>query len=199
MAQLNRYPEAIIPATATAARLGASDAYAVAVGELVFTSDTLQLYAASGLSAGNFVRIPTTDSLGAIYFKTATALTNTLSTVQTNGHNSSGTPAAGFGIRDLYMLKSATVTDRNAAAVDVFWTDPTDATRKAAVAISAADASGFREGVRVGTDGSQALLAFYAATPVAKQAVTGSRSSNAALANLLTALAALGLITDSTS
>ena len=35
--------------------------------------------------------------------------------------------------------------------------------------------------------------------PIAKPTVTGSRGANAALASLLTALANLGLITDSTS
>lgn len=42
-------------------------------------------------------------------------------------------------------------------------------------------------------------LAFFTTAPVAKQAPTGSRGGNAALASLLTALAASGLITDSTS
>ncbi|MCF0086605.1 MULTISPECIES: collagen-like protein [unclassified Streptomyces] len=42
-------------------------------------------------------------------------------------------------------------------------------------------------------------LGFYGATAVAKPAVTGSRGGNAALASLLTALASLGLITDSTT
>jgi len=42
-------------------------------------------------------------------------------------------------------------------------------------------------------------MGFYGATPVAKPAVTGSRGGNAALASLLTQLASLGLITDSTS
>ena len=43
-------------------------------------------------------------------------------------------------------------------------------------------------------------LSFYTGTtPVAKQTVTGSKASNAALADLLTKLAALGLITDSTT
>ncbi len=40
---------------------------------------------------------------------------------------------------------------------------------------------------------------FYGATPVAKPTVTGSRGGNAALASLLTQLASVGLITDSTS
>lgn len=42
-------------------------------------------------------------------------------------------------------------------------------------------------------------LGFFAGTPAAKQTVTGSRGGNAALASLLSALAAYGLITDSSS
>lgn len=42
-------------------------------------------------------------------------------------------------------------------------------------------------------------LGFYNATAISKPSVTGSRGSNAALASLLTALANLGLLTDSSS
>jgi hypothetical protein len=42
-------------------------------------------------------------------------------------------------------------------------------------------------------------LGFYGATAATKPTVTGSRGGNAALASLLTALATLGLITDSSS
>lgn len=42
-------------------------------------------------------------------------------------------------------------------------------------------------------------LGFYSATVAAKQTVTGSKVANAALASLLTALATIGLITDSSS
>lgn len=55
----------------------------------------------------------------------------------------------------------------------------------------------------VGTDGSlrhlSSKLAFFGATTVTKPTVTGSRGGNAALASLITALANLGLITDSSS
>jgi hypothetical protein len=44
-----------------------------------------------------------------------------------------------------------------------------------------------------------AKIGFYGTTPVIKQVVTGSRGGNAALASLLTGLAAMGLITDSTT
>ena len=43
------------------------------------------------------------------------------------------------------------------------------------------------------------LLGFYNTAPAAKPTVTGSRGGNAALASLLTALAGLGLLTNSTS
>ena len=43
------------------------------------------------------------------------------------------------------------------------------------------------------------LLGFFAATPAAKPTVSGSRAGNAALADLLTELATLGLITNSTT
>lgn len=46
-------------------------------------------------------------------------------------------------------------------------------------------------------DGSN--VGFYNTTPTTKQTVTGSRGGNAALASLLTGLAAIGLITDSSS
>lgn len=42
-------------------------------------------------------------------------------------------------------------------------------------------------------------LGFYDATAVAKQTVTGAKGSNAALGSLMTALAALGLVVDSTT
>ncbi len=46
---------------------------------------------------------------------------------------------------------------------------------------------------------STAGIGFYGGAPAAKPTITGSRGSNAALADLLTKLASLGLITDSTS
>jgi hypothetical protein len=52
-------------------------------------------------------------------------------------------------------------------------------------------------GTKIGGIGS--VMAFYGNTPIARPAVTGSRGGNAALASLLTQLAALGLVTDSTT
>lgn len=51
--------------------------------------------------------------------------------------------------------------------------------------------------IRIQTDGNG--IGFFGVTPVARPNVTGSRGGNAALASLLTSLANLGLITDSTT
>lgn len=57
---------------------------------------------------------------------------------------------------------------------------------------------GTATGTKIGT-GTTQKVGFYNSTPVAKQTVTGSRSANAALADLLTKLASLGLIVDGSS
>jgi hypothetical protein len=64
------------------------------------------------------------------------AVTNTTTTLATLTHNSSGTPAASFGSRLLFNLDSATVDDRNAAAIDVVWTTATDASRTSNILFS---------------------------------------------------------------
>lgn len=52
---------------------------------------------------------------------------------------------------------------------------------------------------RANDNGTAATIGFLGANPVARPTVTGSRGGNAALASVLTALANLGLITDSTT
>ena len=50
-----------------------------------------------------------------------------------------------------------------------------------------------------GLDHDGSTVGFYNVTPASKQAVTGSRGGNAALASLLTALSTIGLITNSST
>lgn len=69
------------------------------------------------------------------------------------------------------------------------------------------NATGFKGWIRSGsvTDqyspitGASMQIGFFGTSKQSKQTVTGSRSSVAALTNLLTALATYGLITDSSS
>lgn len=53
--------------------------------------------------------------------------------------------------------------------------------------------------VRASVSGANPGIGFLGATPAARQALTGSRGGNAALASLITALATLGLVTDGTT
>lgn len=57
----------------------------------------------------------------------------------------------------------------------------------------------FGAGGNVQLGSGASTIGFYGATPGAKPAVTGSKGANAALTSLLSALATLGLITDSSS
>ena len=54
------------------------------------------------------------------------------------------------------------------------------------------------DGVNMGKSVSE-LISFHGVTPVAQQTVTGARDDGTALASLLTALEALGLIVDSST
>lgn len=53
-------------------------------------------------------------------------------------------------------------------------------------------------GTKIGLDATQ-KMGFYGATPIARPTVTGSKGANAALTSLLTQLAAIGIIVDSSS
>jgi hypothetical protein len=55
----------------------------------------------------------------------------------------------------------------------------------------------FSDDVLLGGSGKQ--VGFYGTTPAGKPSVSGSRGGNAALTSLLTALANLGLLTDSST
>jgi hypothetical protein len=98
----------------------------------------------------------------------------------------------------LYVGQSS-VQERPMALVATQWVISTDASRQARLTLSAYDLNAVREGLRIEGDYSNARLGFFGSSAVAKPTVTGSRGGNAALASALTALASLGLITDSSS
>jgi hypothetical protein len=54
-------------------------------------------------------------------------------------------------------------------------------------------------GVTSGISGASMTVGFFGGTPVVKPTVSGAKGSNAALGSLLTQLASLGLITDSST
>lgn len=105
-------------------------------------------------------------------------------------------------LTNAYALDGTASVDRTAEGTGAFGYASADTT---ATGSFGADASvrairaGVEAGMKAEVDATSARLGFNGATPIAKPAITGSRGANAALASLLTALANLGLITDSTS
>lgn len=96
---------------------------------------------------------------------------------------------------------AGTVTNRQIVSLEgVFHGSVADATRKGRGLLQVWDWAGKREAIRAESDGTQAMIGFLGAPAVVRPAVTGSRADpEQALASLLTALASLGLITDSTT
>ena len=74
----------------------------------------------------------------------------------------------------------------------------TDASRKSRMRFFVFDTAA-RDALTLEASGSAPMIGFLGAAPVARPTVSGSRGSNAALTSLLTALANLGLVTDSSS
>lgn len=125
--------------------------------------------------------------------------TDTRVAVLTLQHRSSGTPAAAFGMQHFYQADSSNNTLRTQAVIETQWVVATDASRTARLNLYAADSGASRLAISMQASGTAAMVGFMGATPIARPTVTGSRGANAALASALTQLAALGLITDSST
>jgi len=162
-----------------------------------YSAAQINLYAVD--SAGTNRYCVTTIDKTTTTTTTVDAATNATTDVMRIGHNTTGTPATNFGSAMRWLLESSTTADQNAAQINVVWTTATHASRQAAMIFYAYDAGAAREFMRGSTNGSAPTIGFLGAGAVARQTVTGSRGGNAALASVLTALANLGLITDSSS
>lgn len=95
------------------------------------------------------------------------AVTNAATILLTLGHNSSGTPAAGFGSRTQYQLETSTTENTNAAALDVVWADATHATRKARSIWYVSDTAE-REIWRGEASGTAAMIGFLGAAAIVR-------------------------------
>lgn len=97
------------------------------------------------------------------------AATNAASDAFTLQHNSSGTPAAGYGSRQRWLLESSTTVDRDAANVEISWATATDASRKARAVWNVYDTA-VREGLRIEASGTAPMIGFLGAAAVARTA-----------------------------
>lgn len=151
-------------------------------------------------SSGNAV-IAAISNAGLITHTYIDAGTNAVVNAAIIDYESSGTPAANYGVALVLEGKTNGGTSRLYSRTRSYLTTAANASYATLTVLSAYDSTGERDVIGIGANGSAALLGFYniATAPIAKPTVTGSRGANAALTSLLTQLAALGLITDSSS
>lgn len=146
-------------------------------------SNNYRVYTTS-VSAGSL----TLDTLGGVIVSNRTATASPLTVL---------VAASQTGVACQFQGPSSVQT-RPQADVDTAWVTATDASRKARLVLRAWDLAA-REVLRGEATGTAAAVGFLGAAAVSRQTVTGSRADGTALASLLTSLANLGLITDSTT
>lgn len=91
-------------------------------------------------------------------------------------HNSTGTPGVGFGAHLLFNAQTDTTVNQNVAMLDATWSSATHGSRKGQIMLRAYDATTFRTGLTVGSNGSASVVSVYGVTPVvrATTAIGGS-------------------------
>lgn len=125
--------------TAIGATFGGTAQTSWTTGDLLYASGSNTLSKLAIGSSGDVLTVsggvPAWGSAGGVSvpltLTLADAGTNTAATVLTETHTTSGAAANGFGIRNLWKLESGGGTTRDAAAVDITWTDATDTSEDA--------------------------------------------------------------------
>jgi hypothetical protein len=158
-------------------------------------ADAVQLWSANrgGTAGKNSLHVRTEDGTSHVLGDQSgigTLLTATLGVGSYQALNVKG---------NLLTVGQSSVQERAMALMASSYVVNTDASRTTRLTVSMYDATAAREVLRLETSGTAAMLSFYGSAAVAKPTVTGSRGGNAALASVLTALANLGLMTDSSS
>lgn len=119
-----------------------------------------------------------TDPL--LTIKPETAATNSATNILTIGHNSSGTPAAGFGLIQQYQLESSTTASTDAARETITWATATHASRAGQWSLGVNDSGGLREAITV-TANNTGSTANVSLAPTSGGIVTIGTSSYLAL------------------
>jgi hypothetical protein len=139
------------------------------------------------------------DAAGVLAERAGSNTDTVLNAIELRGATS-GTPGVGYGVRARLTLKSTTTAAQLAGEIAASWAEATHASRKSRLTLSAFDHNDTaREGLRIEASGTSALISFFGGAAAAKPVVSGSRGANPALASMLTGLAGLNLLTDSTT
>jgi len=99
-----------------------------------------------------------------------------------------------------FMMREKAGSDEklDAASLEAHWFEATDAVREGEASLVVYDANGGRTILRGRADLTDARLAVLGNDPLPKQTLTGERDGNAALAAMITAMAAFGWVVDET-
>lgn len=162
----------------------------------VFVDQGLNIGTATGAGTGEI------NTSGAIDVSLSDAATSTPTSLLALRHVTTGTPAAGFG-SDITINLESTTAERTAGLIRTTWITATDASRASRMRFFVFDTAA-RTALDLEASGTAPKVGFMGAAAVARQIVTGTRTGTLAqlqtvVANMLTALANLGLITDSTT
>ena len=136
----------------------------------------LEVAGYSAAQSGNLVDFKTSAgaSLGSVAANGAAthaprdAVTNTITPALTIGHNTSGTPAAGYGVSLVVKLENPSFEDVEVGRDVWLWHTEIDASRKPDRVFYLRDAGGEREIWRQRADGSVGAFSFFGATPQAQ-------------------------------
>lgn len=116
------------------------------------------------------------------------------------GHESSGTPGAGYGEAIKFTGKSSTTTFQPMARLMALWEVATHATRSAISRLRVSYFGGEVTVLEAGVTGAgTAKIGFLGITPSPRLAITGDHHQNPITKQIVEALALFGLVTDSTT
>lgn len=119
----------------------------------------------------------TAGQWGSLFAGTRDAGTTTITDGLTLGHNSTGTPAAGFGSAIQINLHSSTTVDQNAVRLTAEWVVATHASRTARYKINVYDTAS-REVLRGEASGTAAMIGFLGANAAARQTSGADLTNN---------------------
>lgn len=112
-------------------------------------------------------------------------------------------PAAGYGVQLQWRANNASPAVAGVynllMTMNALWDVADEATRRSRVTWRTFDRTVGRVVLDMGTIDTRGTISVLGATPIPRQTISGERQQNAALASLLTAMAAFGFITDSTT
>lgn len=146
---------------------GAASTPAVTIEALDATdgTDTLLITKAGQGTCLSPVHLAHGEALGAL---TVGDGTSTIVPAVSIEAQSNFTPAAGFGVRQNFILQSSTTVNQNAGAISAEWVVATHTSRKARLKLLVSDATTEREGMRMEADGTAVKLGFFGAAAVVK-------------------------------